>query len=79
MNTKGKCMNSECPRFGIEETYPGLLLVGMSAGRDRVRCPQCGELLKTTETVKTKGRRHVRPVTPGRKPQRDHDRGQRGR
>ncbi len=57
MNIKGKCVNRECSRVGIEETYTRMLLAGQSAGKDRVKCPECGGLLQITETVNTAGRR----------------------
>jgi uncharacterized Zn finger protein len=67
MNIKGKCVNRECPRLGIEETYTRMLLAGLSAGEDRVRCPECGQLLQVTETVNTAGRRLPESrVTPRR-------------
>lgn len=76
MNIKGKCVNSKCSRFGIEKLYTPMMLAGLSAGKDRVRCPECGELLQTTETVDTTsgGRPHVRPVTAGRNRQRGQGR-----
>jgi hypothetical protein len=79
MNNKGKCVNSKCSRAGIEQLYTPMMLAGLGAGKDRVKCPECGELLRTIDTVDTGGRPHVRPVIPPRKPQRGHGRGQRGR
>jgi hypothetical protein len=79
MNTRGKCVNSKCSRFGIEEPYTAPLLAGFGAGKDRVRCLKCGELLQITAEVNTSERRHVRPVTPRRKTPRGHGRGQTGR
>ena len=68
MNIKGKCVNSKCSRVGIEEMYTPMMLVGLGVGKERVKCPECGELLRTTETVNTTsgGRPFGRPHTPGR-------------
>jgi hypothetical protein len=79
MNNEGKCVNSKCSRFGIVETYGGMLLAGLGAGKDRARCPECGELLQVTGKINTGGRRHVRSFTHPRKAQRGHGRGESGR
>ena len=77
MNIKGKCVNSKCSRVGIEEMYTSMMLVGLSAGKDRVKCPECGELLQTTKTVDTTsgGRPFCRPTTSGRYQKRRGGRG----
>lgn len=79
MNIKGKCVDKQCPRFGVEETYTAMLLAGLGAGKDRVKCPACGKLLQTTATVNTAGRPHVRPGArcPNRDRARSRERGRR--
>jgi hypothetical protein len=68
MNIKGKCVNSKCSRLGIEKLHIPIMLVGLSAGKDRVKCPEWGDLLQTTEKVDTTtgGRPFGRPTTSGR-------------
>lgn len=55
MNIKGKCVNKQCSYFGIEETHIRMQLAGLSAGKDRVKCAECGELLQTTATANMAG------------------------
>jgi hypothetical protein len=66
MNIRGKCVNRECSRFGIEELYTPLMLAGLSLGKDRVKCPECGDLLQTSETADASGRRPSGRSTPAR-------------
>jgi len=50
MNERAKCVNEKCSAFGIEKSVPVGQMLGYGAANDRVRCPTCGELMRTTRT-----------------------------
>ena len=58
MNIKAKCPNSKCSNYGVEKSVVVGQMLGYGAPHDRVTCPACGTLMRTTETLNTssKGR-----------------------
>jgi hypothetical protein len=53
MNTRATCINKDCAAFGIEKSVIIGKLAGFGAPNDRVICPLCGKLMRTTQTVNT--------------------------
>jgi hypothetical protein len=74
MNIRAKYSNPKCAAFNVEKSVAVGLLTGYRASSDRVKCPECGKLMKTTKTanpsaVRSTGRRITgRPSTGRRKP-----------
>lgn len=62
MNIKAKCINKECKAYNVEKSVAIGQLLGYGAPNDRMICPQCGALLKTTQTEapSSYGRRSTR-------------------
>ena len=58
MNIKAECQNPTCSAYRIEKSVAVGQMLGYGAPNDRVTCPACGTVMKTTETVNTssKGR-----------------------
>jgi hypothetical protein len=58
MNIRAECSNPKCTACGVEKSVAVGQMLGYGARNDRVTCPICGELMKTTETLNTssKGR-----------------------
>lgn len=58
MNLKAKCVNAKCGHYGIEKSVTTGQMLGYGAPNDRVKCPGCGELMRTAESINTtsKGR-----------------------
>lgn len=58
MNVRAKCVNPKCDHYGIEKSVMTGQMWGYGAPNDRVRCPGCGELMRTTKSINTtnKGR-----------------------
>jgi hypothetical protein len=57
MNLRAKCVNRNCPAFGIEKSVMIGRLAGFGAPNDRVLCPFCGQLVRTTKSINvSKGR-----------------------
>lgn len=51
MNLRAKCVNRNCPAFGIEKSVMIGRLAGFGAPNDRVLCPSCGQLMRTTKSI----------------------------
>jgi hypothetical protein len=51
MNLKAKCVNRKCPDFDIQKSVLLGKFSGFGAPNDRVKCPHCGELMQTTESI----------------------------
>lgn len=56
MNTRAKCINKSCKLYDVEKSVAVGTLTGYGAANDRVKCPECGKLLRTTKTQATTGR-----------------------
>jgi hypothetical protein len=58
VNVRAKCSNENCSGFGIVKSVAVGQMQGYGAPHDRVKCPVCGELMTTTQTINTssKGR-----------------------
>jgi hypothetical protein len=74
MNIRAKCVNPKCPGNGIEKSVAVGMLTGYGAPNDRVKCPHCDELMRTTQsinvstgkrTTKRPAARRVQGRTPG--------------
>jgi len=69
MNLRAKCINKSCPAFGIEKSVMVGQLAGYGAPNERVICPSCGQLMRTTKSInvsKGKGVRKIASRTSGR-------------
>jgi predicted RNA-binding Zn-ribbon protein involved in translation (DUF1610 family) len=53
MNIRAKCVNAKCPAYGIEKSVAVGQMLGYGTKNDRVKCPSCGELMQTTESMNT--------------------------
>jgi hypothetical protein len=62
MNLRAKCVNSTCPAFGIEKSVMVGQLSGYGAPNDRVICPCCGQLMRTTRSINISQGRGVRKL-----------------
>jgi hypothetical protein len=51
MNLRAKCVNTNCGAFGIEKSVAILQLAGYGTPNDRVICPVCGQLMRTTKSI----------------------------
>jgi hypothetical protein len=51
MNLKAKCVNPKCPNNGYEKSVVVGQLLGYGAPNDRIKCPACGELMRTTRSI----------------------------
>jgi hypothetical protein len=62
MNIRAKCVNKECTAYDNEKSVLVGQLLGYGAPNDRVLCPLCGGLMKTTKTEapSSYGRRSAR-------------------
>ena len=63
MNLRAKCVNNDCPAFGIEKSVMVGQLAGYGAPNDRVVCPVCGQLMRTTKSINVSKGKMVRKVT----------------
>lgn len=67
MNIRATCVNPDCPGNGIEKSVLVGKLSGYGAPNDRVRCPHCGELMRTTKSINVStGKRTTKRSTPRR-------------
>jgi hypothetical protein len=67
MNIRAECSNPKCFAFGIEKSVAVGRMLGYGAPNDRINCPICGQLMKTTQTINTtaKGRTKGRSKSMG--------------
>jgi hypothetical protein len=56
MNIRAKCINKDCKAYNIEKSVAVGTLLGFGAKNGRVRCPSCGELMRTTKSVAARPR-----------------------
>ena len=69
MNLRAKCLKEACPEFGIEKSVMLGQLAGYGAPNNRVLCPSCGQLMRTTKSINVsrgKGVRKIAIRTSGR-------------
>ncbi len=62
MNLRAKCVNKNCPAFGIEKSVMIGQLAGYGAPNDRVICPSCGHLMRTTKSINVSKRKGGRKI-----------------
>jgi hypothetical protein len=62
MNLRAKCVNQECPAFGIEKSVTVGQMSGFGAPNDRVICPACGRLMRTTKSIDVSSGKGVRKI-----------------
>jgi len=71
MNLKAKCVNPNCEASGYERSVMVGQLTGFGAPNDRVICPMCRMLMRTTQTIaadeKRVGRRRSSRRVPPRR------------
>lgn len=53
VNIKAKCVKTDCPGYGVVKSVLVGLTMGYGAENDRVKCPSCGELMRTVESINT--------------------------
>ena len=70
MNVKAKCVNPDCEANGRVRSVMVGQLTGFGAPDDRVICPVCGSLMRTTETIADDEKRMSRRNTGRRTPPR---------
>lgn len=79
MNLRAKCVNKDCRAFGIEKSVIVGQFAGYGAPNDRIVCPVCGQLMRTTKSINLSSGKGVRKVirrvrawrvTPSRKSKR---------
>jgi len=51
MNIRAKCVNKDCKAYNIEKSVFVGTLLGFGAKNERVKCPSCGKLMRTTKSV----------------------------
>jgi hypothetical protein len=56
MNIHAKCINKDCKAYDVEKSVVVGTLLGFGAKNERVKCPECGELMRTTKSVAVKPR-----------------------
>jgi hypothetical protein len=49
MNTRAKCINTSCKLYDVEKSVAVGTLTGYGAANDRVKCPECGKLMRDDE------------------------------
>jgi ribosomal protein S27E len=70
MNIRAKCIDKDCKAYNIEKSVFVGALLGFGSKNERVKCPECGELMRTTKSVAVKprgGRRTKSRRTPSRR------------
>ena len=60
MNLRAKCVNKNCRAFGIEKSVVIGQFRGYGAPNDRVICPFCGQLMRTTKSINVSSGKGVR-------------------
>jgi hypothetical protein len=68
MNIRAKCVNAKCGQVGVERSVAVGTLTGYGAKNERVKCPECGDLLQTRQSIAVKPRGKGRNTSPRRKP-----------
>jgi hypothetical protein len=51
MNLKAKCVNPQCPGFDQVKSVMVGQMSGFGAPNDRVKCPHCLMLMRTTQSI----------------------------
>jgi hypothetical protein len=62
MNLRAKCVNKECRAFGIEKSVMVGQLAGYGAPNDRIICPVCGQLMRTTRSINVSAGKGMRKL-----------------
>jgi hypothetical protein len=71
MNLRARCVNKNCSAFSIEKSVIVGQMLGFGAANDRVKCPACGQLMRTTRSInvsekrtskRTPSRRYIRHI-----------------
>lgn len=62
MNLRAKCVNKDCRAFGIEKSVMVGQLAGYRAPNDRIICPSCGLLMRTTKSINVSKGKGVRKL-----------------
>jgi hypothetical protein len=62
MNLRARCVNKGCRAFGVEKSVMVGQLAGYGAPNDRVICPACGQLLRTTKSINVSKGKSVRKI-----------------
>jgi hypothetical protein len=66
MNLKAKCVNPQCPAFDRVKSVMVGQMSGFGAPNDRVKCPHCLMLMRTTESINVssgKGAAHRKVIS----------------
>jgi len=78
MNIRAKCSNPKCSAAEVVKSVAVGQMLGYGAPNDRVRCPLCGELMTTTESIDTSSKGRGKDLRPKRNskryPKRDRKR-----
>jgi predicted RNA-binding Zn-ribbon protein involved in translation (DUF1610 family) len=54
MNIRAKCIDKDCKAYNIEKSVFVGAILGFGSKNERVKCPECGELMRRTKSVAVK-------------------------
>ena len=61
MNVRAKCLNEQCPEFGVTKPVTLETYAGQGAPNERIICRTCGQLMRTTKTVDITAKVRIKP------------------
>ena len=61
MNVRAKCVNKQCPEYGVTKPVVQEKYAGQGAPNERIICRTCGQLMRTTKTVDTTTKLRTKP------------------
>jgi hypothetical protein len=61
MNVRAKCLNEQCPEFGVTKPVTLETYAGQGAPNERIICRTCGQLMRTTKTVDITAKVRTKP------------------
>jgi hypothetical protein len=67
MNLKAKCVNPQCPAFDQVKSVMVGQMSGFGAPNDRVKCPHCLMLMRTTQSIDVSSGKGTAKRSVGRK------------
>jgi hypothetical protein len=61
MNVRAKCVNKQCPEYGVVKSVMLEKYAGQGAPNERIICRTCGQLMRTTKTVDVTAKIRTKP------------------
>jgi hypothetical protein len=61
MNVRAKCVNKQCPEYGVAKSVMLETYAGQGAPNERIVCRTCGQLMRTSKTVDSTTKLRTKP------------------